>query len=194
MYGGGYGTGAVVTGDTYVNINEVLGDKASDNQFMKEKVTTVEDPATQTTGDDKASKNTGVTKTFKDGDGENANTISVEIPLHKSGKIGVINNVFGGGNAAEVNGNTNVNIGTVDKVYVVKSITAGTTFTPTDRYYTRNDDGTYTQATGTATSGTTYYEEKDIVGVDIRGNVYGGGNNAEVTGNTNVTIGKRAAQ
>lgn len=194
VYGGGYGTGAVVTGDTYVNINEVLGDKASDNQFMKEKVTTVEDPATQTTGDDKVSKNTGVTKTFKDGDGENANTISVEIPLHKSGKIGVINNVFGGGNAAEVNGNTNVNIGTVDKVYVVKSITAGTTFTPTDRYYTRNDDGTYTQATGTATSGTTYYEEKDIVGVDIRGNVYGGGNNAEVTGNTNVTIGKRAAQ
>ncbi len=191
VYGGGYGTGAVVTGDTYVNINEVLGDKASDNQFMKEKVTTVEDPATQTTGDDKVSKNTGVTKTFKDGDGENANTISVEIPLHKSGKIGVINNVFGGGNAAEVNGNTNVNIGTVDKVYVVKSITAGTTFTPTDRYYTRNDDGTYTQATGTATSGTTYYEEKDIVGVDIRGNVYGGGNNAEVTGNTNVTIGKR---
>ncbi len=194
VYGGGYGTGAVVTGDTYVNINEVLGDKASDNQFMKEKVTTVEDPATQTTGDDKVSKNTGVTKTFKDGDGENANTISVEIPLHKSGKIGVINNVFGGGNAAEVNGNTNVNIGTVDKVYVVKSITAGTTFTTTDRYYTRNDDGTYTQATGTATSGTTYYEEKDIVGVDIRGNVYGGGNNAEVTGNTNVTIGKRAAQ
>jgi hypothetical protein len=27
--------------------------------------------------------------------------------------------------------------------------------------------------------------------VDIRGNVYGGGNNAEVTGNTNVNIGKK---
>ncbi len=121
VYGGGYGEGAIVTGDTYVNINEVLGDKASTEQFMKEKVDTVKDPAAQTTGDDKVSKNTGVTKTFKDGSGENANTISVEIPLHMSGKIGVINNVFGGGNAAKVNGNTNVNIGTLSTVdYVTK--------------------------------------------------------------------------
>jgi hypothetical protein len=113
-----------VTGDTYVNINEVLGDKASTEQFMKENVTTVTDPAAQTTGDDKVSKNTGVTKTFKDGSGENANTISVEIPLHMSGKIGVINNVFGGGNAAKVNGNTNVNIGTLSTVdYVTKART-----------------------------------------------------------------------
>ena len=192
VYGGGYGAGAIVTGDTYVNIDEVLGDKASTEQFMKTKVTTVTDPATETIGNDKVSMNTGVTKTFKDGNGANANTISVEIPLHTSGKIGVINNVFGGGNAAEVNGNTYVKIGTQDKVYVVKSITSGTSFTQTDRYYTRNDDGTYTQATGTAASGTTYYEEKDVVGVDIRGNVYGGGNNAEVTGNTNVTIGKES--
>lgn len=35
------------------------------------------------------------------------------------------------------------------------------------------------------------YEEKSVIGADIRGNVYGGGNNAEVTGNTNVTIGKK---
>ena len=41
------------------------------------------------------------------------------------------------------------------------------------------------------TANTTYYEEKPVIGVDIRGNVYGGGNNAAVTGNTNVTIGKR---
>jgi hypothetical protein len=31
-----------------------------------------------------------------------------------------------------------------------------------------------------------------VKGVDIRGNVYGGGNNAAVTGNTNVQIGKKA--
>ena len=109
VYGGGYGEGAIVTGDTYVNINEVLGDKASDEQFM------------ETTGDDMVSKNTGLTKTFKDGNDENANTISVEIPLHMSGKIGVINNVFGGGNAAKVNGNTNVNIGTLSTVDYVTS-------------------------------------------------------------------------
>jgi hypothetical protein len=57
-------------------------------------------------------------------------------------------------------------------------------------YYIRNNDGSYTGATGTAVEGTTYY--KKVLGVDIRGNVYGGGNNAAVTGNTNVNIGKRA--
>jgi hypothetical protein len=30
------------------------------------------------------------------------------------------------------------------------------------------------------------------VGADIRGNVYGGGNEAQVTGNTNVVVGKEA--
>jgi hypothetical protein len=34
--------------------------------------------------------------------------------------------------------------------------------------------------------------KKPVVGVDIRGNVYGGGNNAEVTGDTNVNIGKKS--
>ena len=56
-------------------------------------------------------------------------------------------------------------------------------------YYIRKNDGSYTEATGTAVEGTTYY--KKVLGVDIRGNVYGGGNNAAVTGNTNVNIGKR---
>ncbi|MBQ2180324.1 MAG: hypothetical protein II450_07980, partial [Prevotella sp.] len=54
---------------------------------------------------------------------------------------------------------------------------------------------TYIAATGNAVEGTKYYEEKDVendvLGADIRGNVYGGGNNAEVTGNTNVVIGKK---
>ena len=57
--------------------------------------------------------------------------------------------------------------------------------------FTRNNDGTYAAATGTAVDGTTYYEEKDVQGVDIRGNVYGGGNNAKVTGDSKVKIGKK---
>ena len=48
--------------------------------------------------------------------GENAKTYDDEngfpIPSHASGKIGAINNVFGGGNSAKVIGNTQVNIGT----------------------------------------------------------------------------------
>jgi hypothetical protein len=31
---------------------------------------------------------------------------------------------------------------------------------------------------------------RNVEGVDIRGNVFGGGNKAKVTGNTNVVVGK----
>jgi hypothetical protein len=121
--------------------------------------------------------------------GENAKTPNnYPIPSHANGKMGAISNVFGGGNAAKVIGNTNVNIATLDKVYVVKQVSVGD---DVSSLFTRNNDGTYTAATGTAVDGTTYYEEKDVQGVDIRGNVYGGGNNAEVTGDSKVKIGKK---
>jgi hypothetical protein len=79
-------------------------------------------------------------------------------------------------------------------VYIVKQVSVGSNVST---LYTRSGAGTtadpfvYTAATETAVEGTTYYEKKDVIGADIRGNVYGGGNNAEVTGNTNVTIGKK---
>lgn len=121
--------------------------------------------------------------------GENAKTPNnYPIPSHAKGKMGAINNVFGGGNAAKVIGNTNVNIATLDKVYVVKQVSVGD---DVSNLYIRNNDGTYTAAIGTAVDGTTYYEEKDVQGVDIRGNVYGGGNNAKVTGDSKVKIGKK---
>ena len=121
--------------------------------------------------------------------GENAKTPNdYPIPSHAKGKMGAISNVFGGGNAAKVIGSTNVNIATLDEVYVVKQVSVGN---DVSSYYTRNNDGTYTSATGNAVDGTTYYEKLDVLGVDIRGNVYGGGNNAEVTGNSKVKIGKK---
>lgn len=44
--------------------------------------------------------------------GENAKTSgNYPIPSHEMGKMGSINNVFGGGNNAEVTGDTNVTIG-----------------------------------------------------------------------------------
>ena len=111
------------------------------------------------------------------------------IPPHEKGKMGAINEIFGGGNAAMVIGSTTVNIATQEEVYIVKQVTAGETLP--EGCYTRNNDGTYSAATGTAAENTTYYEKKTVLGADIRGNVYGGGNNAEVTGNTNVNIGKK---
>ena len=98
-------------------------------------------------------------------------------------------------NAAKVIGNTTVNIANLPEVYIVKEVTAGAALL--EDCYTRSGAGTtadpfvYTTATGTASADVTYYEKKDVLGADIRGNVYGGGNNAEVTGNTNVVIGKK---
>ena len=121
--------------------------------------------------------------------GENAKTPNnYPIPSHATGKIGAISNVFGGGNAAKVIGNTTVNVGTLSEVYVVKQVTVGD---DVSSLYIRNNNGTYSKASGTAQDGTTYYEEQDVIGADIRGNVYGGGNNAEVTGNTHVVIGEK---
>ena len=87
--------------------------------------------------------------------------VNVVLHKHEKGKMGVIGTIFGGGNAAKVVGNTNVNVGT----------TAEEPFESLRRV-----DNTV--------------PKKAVVGADIRGNVYGGGNNADVTGKTNVIIGK----
>ncbi len=171
VFGGGYGEKATMVGNPTVNINEAYG------VYYNDDVSVV---------------------------GGNAKTSgNYPIPSHAKGKIGAISEVFGGGNAAKVIGNTTVNIGTLAKVsiksfVVAKSVSVGASV---EGLYTRSGEGTgaspykYTAATGNAVEGTTYYEEKDVeqdvIGVDIRGNVYGGGNNAEVTGNTNVVIGKQ---
>lgn len=167
IFGGGYGEDATMVGNPTVNVNVAYGRYYNDD---KSKV---------------------------DEDTETPN--HYPIPSHAKGKMGAINNVFGGGNAAKVIGNTTVKIGTLSKVsiksFVEKSVNTGESV---EGLYTRSGEGTgatYIAATGKAVEGTTYYVEqdveKDVIGADIRGNVYGGGNNAEVTGNATVTIGKR---
>ena len=94
IYGGGYGAGAIVTGDTYVNVNDCVGDNAS----IETESRTIDGQSVT------VSKNTGTTVTI--------GGVPVEIPLHKAGEIGAIGTIFGGGNAAKVVGNTNVKIGT----------------------------------------------------------------------------------
>ena len=153
IYGGGKGEGAKVTGNPTVSINVGMSDGGG-------------------------YKYDGETKTI---DGKD-----VELYPHTKGKIGVIGNVFGGGNAAEVEGNTNVLIGTESYVQINRII-GGETDLSNGEYYTRSGAGTendpyvYTKATGIAKENTVYYTP--VIGVDIKGNVYGGGNNAGVTGN-----------
>ena len=85
--------------------------------------------------------------------------------------IGVIGNVYGGGNSGRVKGNTTVNIGTATSVgYVTEPLHIGTKGTD----YTQNEtDHLYYAA---------------VVGANITGNVFGGGNKAEVTGDSQVNI------
>ena len=133
VFGGGLGAKAIVTGNPTVNINEVVGDNATTT----------------------SSAYAGTTRTLSDGS-------TVTLPAHASGAIGSIGTVFGGGNAAQVVGNTNVNIGTLSTVdYVSKA------------------EGEETPRTAIT-----------VVGANVTGNVFGGGNQAQVTGNTNVVIGK----
>ncbi len=137
IYGGGLGNTAIVTGNPTVNINEVIvTDDDDTNHAYDPTATDTERPS------------------FIDG-------VKVKLYPHTAGKMGVIGNVFGGGNAAKVIGNTNVNIGTSDEE-PFESLRAADGTVPT----------------------------KLVAGADIRGNVYGGGNQAEVTGDTNVVIGK----
>jgi hypothetical protein len=89
IFGGGFGESAIVTGNPTININEIVVEGggieysfANDNSPKKENVENVIDG------------------------------VDVIVHNHEKGKMGVIGKVFGGGNAAKVIGNTNVNIGT----------------------------------------------------------------------------------
>ena len=192
IYGGGYGETAKMVGNPTVNINVVEGDwkdyVGDSNRYNEEGYMY------------NATGYKGETLTIEDTDGTTITTHDVDVPSHAKGKIGAINNVFGGGNAAKVIGNTNVNIGTLAEVYVVKVVGDGVDLTG-QHLYTRSGAGTtaspyqYTEVTtGTADPDETYYEKKTVIGADIRNNVYGGGNNAEVTGKTNVQIGKNVTE
>ena len=159
IFGGGYGEEAVMYGSPTVNINEVLNHSAdatsySGNAYSGETLNYVNDML--------------VIGALPEG----AVPYMVTLPAHEDGKIGAIGNVYGGGNAAEVHGDTNLNIGTTTEEPKVKLDSSGNPL--------------FTDAAKTIPD----KEILPVVGVDIRGNVYGGGNNADVTGDTHVNIGK----
>lgn len=162
VYGGGYGATAVVTGDTHVNINVSEGryydqdDKGNDN-VLEETIREISYTEFRRTPDGDFVLDNDSNRV------EDKKTIAVIMPSHAKGAIGAIYNVYGGGNAANVIGNTFVNIGTA------------------------TDDQ---QLFATPTNVTEAERTKAVIGADIRGNVYGGGNAADVTGNTNVKIGR----
>ena len=113
---------------------------------------------------------------------------------------GVIGTIYGGGNAADVIGNTNINIGnqtTVEmhSLAVIKQKiqeSANGQFTTGGMIFKLSDDEksiTYT-VVGQTEPAMTKQIIQTVNGANITGNVYGGGNAAAVTGSTNVVIGK----
>ena len=193
IFGGGYGKTATVTGDTHVNINVAEGDFV--NQDTDEELT-----GNRTISFQQFQRNDDGTFVYDETNDPGHTTrltepksINLYLPPHAAGEIGGINNVYGGGNEAEVEGNTQVSIGT-EKYVLINTIAAGDDLTGKN-YYTRSGAGTaespydYELASGPASANTEYYAL--VKGANIVGNVYGGGNEANVTGSTNVNIGKK---
>ena len=176
IFGGGKGSAARLIGNPLVLVDEVESEK------------TYEGDNTTTT-----LENGLIKKTLSD------DTEVTLYPRTSTGTMGVVGTIFGGGNEALVEGSTTVKIATNE--YVV--FWSAPTLEDVRGFYTRTGEGTqvspyvYTEVKNTDGSndpiapaaGTIYY--KKVQGADIRGNVYGGGNNAEVTGDTNVVIGRK---
>ena len=128
IYGGGYGMTAKVVGDTHVNINVCEGDKTwatTDDKHWDEAVEKIADKTgVKTFTVTEFERTTDITEENPNGfvydTDDNGNkvrktnevSIPVTLPFTSGQRIGAIYNVFGGGNAAEVDGNTNVKIGT----------------------------------------------------------------------------------
>jgi len=87
--------------------------------------------------------------------------------------LGTVGTVFGGGNAADVVGDTYINIGTKTEV-TLESLFVDTS--DMDEYNKYNPVG--------------WTAVRPVEGVNIVGNVYGGGNNAHVSGQTHVVVGR----
>ena len=182
IFGGGYGSPATLVGNPQVNVNVYQGKYC--NTF-KNKDNVIDDNA----------KVVGVHVKYPS-DNDPQYETGYPVPSHAKGAIGAINDVFGGGNEAKVIGTPTVNIGTEagEEVYAEVYVKTGESV---EGYYTSSINAetgaveyTATAATDVAVAGTTYYL-KTVKAVDIRGNVFGGGNNAEVEGDTNVVIGKK---
>ena len=144
---------------------------------------------------------------------------SIQINVKSCTNIG---NIFGGSHEADVDGNTEVNINMVrgyfsgqsgielppdydvslipnirqDEITYIEAtdLTVGSS---AEGYYTR-DGSEYKEATGTIQDNTTYYKKSAIIctiddAIGTIGNVYGGGDQGIVTGNSTVNIGTLTA-
>ena len=104
--------------------------------------------------------------------------------------IGTIGYIFGGGNEGNVIGDAIVNIGTEKSVKILRRDGNGKFIDASNRFVYDNEGKLiYDEVEGQQVARTVSYEDKnDVLGANITGNVYGGGNLADVKGNTYVNI------
>lgn len=193
IFGGGFGGEATVNGTTQVNLNMTKGIWATSKNTTP--FTLARDKA------DFEGKTNAQIKNAIEAEIPNIEVVDLSdetfdrekytIKCKVKNELGTIGNVYGGGDEAAVNGTTTVNIGTESSVAIMQ----------------HNNDGVPVKNTGTAESpeyipifdndgklisGNTYddiaYISTPVLGANITGNVYGGGNNANVTENTYVNI------
>ena len=105
IFGGGFGATAKVTGDTYVNINEVILSNTETGQAVDYS----KKPFVQDVIDEDHPEKKFENVVLSDG---TTYRLWYRPADTTNGSIGVIGNVYGGGNEAEVDGSTHVNIGT----------------------------------------------------------------------------------
>ncbi|MBR3937834.1 MAG: chitobiase/beta-hexosaminidase C-terminal domain-containing protein [Bacteroidaceae bacterium] len=166
VFGGGEGAGAELAGDPTINVNVATG--WVDGQYMS-----------------------------TDNNDPNSQYHAAPQALTPDGVIGTI---FGGGNAAQVTGNTTINIGDqstvemhslsaikerIDATQEKKLIMGGIVFELSDD----KNSIKYT-VQGQPTPAMTQPIIQTVNGANITGNVYGGGNQADVTGGTTINVGQ----
>ena len=184
IFGGGKGQAAVVNGNTTVNLNmlkgvwagkwAVTGDSAT---IYIDNMDTSKDNATIKAAIEAEIPNIEV---FADKIDKTTKKIRCKV----KDELGTIGNVFGGGDEAKVNGWTMVNIGTAKIDSIMRHDGNGV---PLDV----QGDSIYDKE-GKLREGKTYndiaYNKVPVLGARILGDVYGGGNLADVLENTYVNI------
>jgi len=169
VFGGGFGSNATVTGDTEVNINMTKGYWANRSySFSYESlgITKTDDTAI------KADIEAEIPNIVASDINTTAKTFTATI----NDAIGTIGSVYGGGNEGAVTGKAVINIGSDTKTY----------YAAKEPVHLRSDSSTPLTPIASGEHQGTY--EATVLGAHITGDVFGGGNKAEVQGNTYVNI------
>ena len=170
VYGGG--DRAVVNGNTTVNVNMIKGVWAG----RAENVTIPRSDITASTTE------ADIENVIPNIDVSAIDKVGKNITFRVKDEIGTIGNIYGGSFQNVLNGNSTVNIGTLTDIKIMKR-NASNKILATDGELLYGVDGKVRSGAVPDSTGVI-----SVLGAHITGNVFGGSNEANVTGNTTVNI------